>query len=93
MKGSYHNLCVSVNPAYKSEHNFYFIIVFVLGDHHTLGDLLKHVVPEIMEDDRLSRSWRLIIQGIEPPLETPLQWLSEHLSHPDNFLHVCVLNR
>lgn len=23
--------------------------------------------------------------------ETPLQWLSEHLSYPDNFLHICLL--
>jgi len=28
--------------------------------------------------------------GIEPPWETPLQWMSEHLSYPDNFLHLCV---
>lgn len=24
-------------------------------------------------------------------LETPIQWLSEHLSYPDNFLHICLL--
>lgn len=34
---------------------------------------------------------QVVIHGIEPLLETPLQWLSEHLSHPDNFLHVCVV--
>ena len=34
---------------------------------------------------------RVVVQGIEPPLETELAWLSEHLSHPDNFLHICVL--
>lgn len=28
--------------------------------------------------------------GITPPLETPLQWMSEHLSYPDNFLHLVV---
>ena len=28
--------------------------------------------------------------GITPPLETPLQWMSEHLSYPDNFLHLIV---
>lgn len=28
--------------------------------------------------------------GMIPPLETPLQWMSEHLSYPDNFLHLCV---
>ncbi|KAG7265286.1 hypothetical protein CRUP_005264 [Coryphaenoides rupestris] len=34
-----------------------------------------------------SRRFQVLIQGIEPLLETPLQWLCEHLSHPDNFLH------
>lgn len=28
--------------------------------------------------------------GISPPLETPLQWMSEHMSYPDNFLHLVV---
>lgn len=32
----------------------------------------------------------LVTQGIEPPPEAPLQWLSEHLSYPDNFLYICV---
>ncbi|CAF94783.1 unnamed protein product, partial [Tetraodon nigroviridis] len=34
--------------------------------------------------------FQVVIHGIEPLLETPLQWLSEHLSHPDNFLHICI---
>ncbi|KAG5680316.1 hypothetical protein PVAND_009828 [Polypedilum vanderplanki] len=29
--------------------------------------------------------------GIEVPLETELQWLSETLSYPDNFLHLCLI--
>lgn len=29
--------------------------------------------------------------GIVPALNTPLQWMSEHLSYPDNFLHLCVM--
>lgn len=28
-----------------------------------------------------------------PEPETPLQWLSEHLSYPDNFLHICLLTQ
>jgi len=35
-------------------------------------------------------SSKLILQGIEPGPETPVQWLSEHLSYPDNFLHIAV---
>ncbi len=37
-----------------------------------------------------SFSAKLVTQGIEPDLQTPVQWLSEHLSYPDNFLHVCI---
>lgn len=29
--------------------------------------------------------------GIQVPTDTPLQWLSEHLSYPDNFLHLCLV--
>eukprot|EP01133_Synstelium_polycarpum_P020333 gene20333-24394_t len=32
-----------------------------------------------------SGSGRYCIQGIEPPLESSLVWLSEYFSHPDNF--------
>ncbi|XP_030055031.1 autophagy protein 5 isoform X1 [Microcaecilia unicolor] len=35
--------------------------------------------------------FQVVIHGIEPMLETPLQWLSEHLSYPDNFLHISIL--
>ena len=38
-------------------------------------------------------SYQVIIQGIEPSLDTSVLWLSEHLSHPDNFLHICVIQR
>lgn len=34
---------------------------------------------------------KVLIQGISTPLETPVLWLSEHFSYPDNFLHICVL--
>nr|CAG4643425.1 EOG090X0BB3 [Ilyocryptus agilis] len=32
----------------------------------------------------------VITHGIDIPRETPLQWMSEHLSYPDNFLHLCI---
>ncbi|KAF3692413.1 Autophagy protein 5 APG5-like [Channa argus] len=37
------------------------------------------------------KRYQVVIHGIEPLLETPLQWISEHLSHPDNFLHICII--
>jgi len=51
----------------------------------TLGDLLKDMLPE-----RNLSEVNVITQGITPELDTPLQWMSEHLSYPDNFLHIVV---
>ncbi|XP_035825360.1 autophagy protein 5 isoform X2 [Aplysia californica] len=62
------------------------------GESLTLRHLLKTAVPELMETDALISS-RVLIQGIEPPLDTPVCWLSEHLSYPDNFLHICLMPR
>lgn len=56
------------------------------GRKVTLGDLLQEFLP-----DSSNEGDRVVIQGIEAPRETPLQWLSEHLSHPDNFLHICYI--
>uniref|UniRef100_A0A8C4GT74 Autophagy protein 5 n=1 Tax=Dicentrarchus labrax TaxID=13489 RepID=A0A8C4GT74_DICLA len=58
------------------------------GNVHTLGDLLKEILIKIICEQK---RYQVVIHGIEPLLETPLQWLSEHLSHPDNFLHICVI--
>lgn len=51
------------------------------------------VTRQMMDKEFIGDQWKIIIQGIEPPLETPVQWLSEHLSHPDNFLHICMTER
>jgi len=48
----------------------------------TLQDLLDDYFP----DQELQV--RAMTQGIEPDFDTPLQWMAEHLSYPDNFLHV-----
>lgn len=37
--------------------------------------------------------YRIVIHGVEPPLHTPVQWLSEHFSYPDNFLHICLIEK
>lgn len=34
---------------------------------------------------------RVLTHGMEVPLESPLQWMSQHLSYPDNFIHLCIL--
>lgn len=60
------------------------------GYEGTLQTLLEQSLPELIKD--LS-SYRVIIQGIEPSLDTSVLWLSEHFSHPDNFLHICVIRK
>ncbi|CAG0918411.1 unnamed protein product [Notodromas monacha] len=57
------------------------------GQLSTLHDALAEIFPAIKNGE----THRVVLHGIAPPLETPLQWLSEHLSYPDNFLHVCLI--
>ena len=67
------------------------------GELLTFGDFLKQNCSHILnmsDGDQISvlPNWSVFIQGVQPPLETPMQWLSEHMSHPDNFLYV-ILNQ
>ncbi|XP_073727866.1 autophagy protein 5 isoform X1 [Misgurnus anguillicaudatus] len=61
------------------------------GHPLTLGDLLKDLLPAAICVEDEPKRYQVMIHGIEPLLETPIQWLSEHLSHPDNFLHISVI--
>lgn len=56
------------------------------GQEHTLDDLLKFAFPDLDDDKQ-----KVLIHGIELPRDTPVLWLSEHFSYPDNFLHICVI--
>ncbi|XP_041463575.1 autophagy protein 5-like [Lytechinus variegatus] len=60
------------------------------GEPRTLRALLKETMPNIFADPD-TKDHKVLIHGIETPRDTPVQWLSEHLSYPDNFLHMCVL--
>jgi len=66
-----------------------------------LGDLLIEV-PRPNDDELTDKTgeelidvrrfkYRFLTHGIEVPFDAPLQWLSEHLSYPDNFLHICAV--
>ncbi|XP_054153762.1 autophagy protein 5-like [Oppia nitens] len=48
----------------------------------TLGEVAESVIGSDW------RQWRLVVQGVEPPPETPMTWLGRHLAHCDNFVHV-----
>ncbi|XP_043193567.1 autophagy protein 5-like [Amphibalanus amphitrite] len=54
------------------------------GRQNTLRQLITQLAPDLTDDARA------IIHGIEPPMDTPLQWLSQHFSYADNFLHIVV---
>lgn len=54
---------------------------------------MTKIIKEIfifIKSTEMSFAVRIITHGIELPLDTPLQWMSEHLSYPDNFLHLCI---
>lgn len=51
-----------------------------------------HITLDGLVDVRLFK-YRFLSHGIEIPFDTPLQWLSEHLSYPDNFLHICAVKK
>ncbi|XP_071492809.1 autophagy protein 5-like [Diadema antillarum] len=60
------------------------------GEPLTLRALLAHSVPDFFGEGD-NKDYKVLIHGIETPRDTPVQWLSEHLSYPDNFLHMCIL--
>jgi len=49
--------------------------------------------PKLLGDLAKEMGWekaRLVVQGVEPDRQVPLEWLARHLAYPDNFLHVAV---
>ena len=49
--------------------------------------------PKLLGDLVREMGWeqaRLVVQGVEPDRQVPLQWLARHLAYPDNFLYVVV---
>ncbi|KAJ7320398.1 hypothetical protein JRQ81_019909 [Phrynocephalus forsythii] len=49
---------------------------------------LLHLIQKELDGEKKTQ---VVIHGIAPMLETPVQWLSEHMSYPDNFLHISVI--
>ncbi|XP_041350590.1 autophagy protein 5-like [Gigantopelta aegis] len=69
-----------------------FSPIDVMGNTLTLCDLLAFALADVYTED-FKHENRFIIQGIETPVQTPILWLSQHFSYPDNFLHICVVNK
>jgi len=59
------------------------------GNYRTLKDLISEIVPSLEPLIQESKA-TIMIQGISPSLDTPILWLSENLSYPDNFLYIIV---
>jgi autophagy-related protein 5 len=69
----------------------------------TLNDLIQFSLNHEAQCEQLANEkkilntnlndYRVIIHGVQPPLHTPIQWLSEYFSYPDNFLHICLIEK
>ncbi|KAL5483676.1 hypothetical protein EMCRGX_G020081 [Ephydatia muelleri] len=64
-----------------------------LQRQQTLEDLLRLYDSNLSFTQESGEHCPLVhfIHGIEVPLSVPLQWLSENMSYPDNFLHICIV--
>lgn len=52
--------------------------------------IVSNISSPTLIDVRVFR-YKFITHGIELPLDAPLQWLSENMSYPDNFLNICAI--
>ena len=52
---------------------------------------LRQVVQELLPRVELSSSSKVVVQGITPPLDTPILWLSTICMHPEHFLWIILL--
>ncbi|EKX48999.1 hypothetical protein GUITHDRAFT_162213 [Guillardia theta CCMP2712] len=76
------------------------------GHLTTLHDVLLQILPGLFETTRLSfaktqeeegedagddQRPTVLVQGISPPLQTPVLWLCQQLAGADTFLYICVI--
>jgi autophagy-related protein 5 len=61
------------------------------------GDLVENTLGDVLQlyssSFPISQEHCVLIHGIEISPQTPIQWLSENLSYPDSFLHICVVHK
>eukprot|EP00730_Choanoeca_flexa_P019119 TRINITY_DN9331_c0_g1_i1.p1 TRINITY_DN9331_c0_g1~~TRINITY_DN9331_c0_g1_i1.p1 ORF type:complete len:215 (+),score=25.63 TRINITY_DN9331_c0_g1_i1:35-679(+) len=58
----------------------------------TLRDLLIWLLPDVFVGTAPTGiDERVLIHGVSPPLDTPVQWLAQHLPYPDSFVHMILL--
>eukprot|EP01121_Diplochlamys_sp_Union-15-3_P007365 TRINITY_DN1868_c0_g1_i3.p1 TRINITY_DN1868_c0_g1~~TRINITY_DN1868_c0_g1_i3.p1 ORF type:complete len:153 (+),score=23.12 TRINITY_DN1868_c0_g1_i3:467-925(+) len=66
------------------------------GQEETLGGVLAKQVGQYFhqtEDGSVQTTspCKILVHGISPPLETPILWLSQNMSHSDGFLYIILL--
>jgi autophagy-related protein 5 len=54
--------------------------------HYTLSNLVEKFYAGALKEGFLIK-----VHGIAVPMETPLQWLSEHMCYADNFVHIVIV--
>jgi len=56
----------------------------------TLGHALHELLPALFPSQTERSDMTCVVQGLEPDLDTPLHWLTECASYPDNFLYLVI---
>ncbi|CAH8630879.1 unnamed protein product [Schistosoma bovis] len=85
--------CVSENSS-STPSGFIQKLIRPLNDDGSLTSLqdaieiLLHTNKNPLVQNTKPKGYLFFIHGITLPHETPMQWISEHLSYPDNFVHV-----
>uniref|UniRef100_A0A5K4FDM9 Autophagy protein 5 n=2 Tax=Schistosoma mansoni TaxID=6183 RepID=A0A5K4FDM9_SCHMA len=85
--------CVSENPS-STPSGFIQKLIRPLNDDGSLTSLqdaieiLFHTNKNPLVQNTEPKGYLFFIHGITLPHETPMQWISEHLSYPDNFVHI-----
>ncbi|KAG4099524.1 APG5-domain-containing protein [Neocallimastix lanati (nom. inval.)] len=63
----------------------------ISDENVTLRDLINDWCKEIFSDKNLEDiNYQYILHGINVSLDTPLLWLGQYLSYPDNWLHIVL---
>ncbi|ORY03625.1 APG5-domain-containing protein [Basidiobolus meristosporus CBS 931.73] len=59
------------------------------GEEYTIGEIFMLLLPDLFDGPSLPKA-SAVIHGISLSLDTPLPWLYQNLSFPDNFLHIVI---
>eukprot|EP01118_Nematostelium_gracile_P016337 TRINITY_DN673_c0_g1_i1.p1 TRINITY_DN673_c0_g1~~TRINITY_DN673_c0_g1_i1.p1 ORF type:complete len:268 (-),score=50.20 TRINITY_DN673_c0_g1_i1:153-956(-) len=54
----------------------------------TLGSVMAELLPNLFPN---SNQPKVVIQGVSPPLNTPITWLLNNFACPDNFLYITYI--